>query len=145
MDVWKGINWWLTYLTPWRQRWKDLYCWNRSELICFKLRHHLTQLENQFKVCKAIMYFILVCMTNGVFFALVSKKPLPVAETQVEGLLTVISAARAQIMWSLLAFLLLTENCLSCYLKHSWINFEFPENELLELYCCAVTVNCFFI
>ena len=63
----------------------------------------------------------------------------------VEGLLNCHGAARAQIVWSFLALLLFTENCLCSYLKHSWINFEFPENELLEFYCCAVTVTCVFI
>ena len=62
-----------------------------------------------------------------------------------EGLLNCHGAARAQIVWRFLALLLLTENCLCSYLKHSWINFKFPENELLKFYCCAVTVTCFFI
>ena len=63
----------------------------------------------------------------------------------VEGLLKCRGAARAQIVWSFLALLLLTENCLCSYLKHSWINFEFPENELLEFYCCPVTVIVFYL
>ena len=84
-------------------------------------------------------------MTNGVFMVFLPKRSLPVAVTTVEGLLNCHGAARAQIVWSFLALLLLTENCLCSYLKHSWINFEFPENELLEFYCCAVTVTCVFI
>ena len=130
---------------PWREWGKDVCCWNRAELIYWKLRRHLTQSENQLKVCKAIMYLILVCLTNGVFWVFVSKWSIPVAVSTVEGLLNCHGAVRAQIVWSFLALLLFTENCLCSYLKHSWINFEFPENELLEFYCCAVTVTCVFI